>query len=369
MMLAHAKMTGLEHALGKNAGSDRMSALTSITERFFREHDALTDEQLDLFDQVILIFANAIETRARVHLSERIASCSRPPPKVLRSLAGDQIVVARPVLTRAPALADPDLIEIASTRSRDHQLAIAERAAVSERVAELLVAKGDGTVRQRIASNPGARLSTATLANLIDKSRSDEALQDCLGERTDLSDGHMRQLVEVAKETARRRLLTTLSLDIDEAVEASAADLRPPTAWRDYTRAKEVVGILTSSGTLAEGAIADLAERGLVEATILALSHVTALSVDAVEQVFDEAENDLLIVIGRACGWNWRTVRALLQLRTPALRQRHQFRRAEATFDAMTSTTAQRVVHFLRSRSPGQSRSPAGSPASVKARV
>lgn len=367
MITANARISDLQHPLEDEVGGSRLSALTSITDRFFREHAALTEEQLDLFDQVILIFTNAIETRARAQLAERIAACARPPRKVLRSLASDEILVARPVLTRASALADPDLIEIASTRSRDHQLAIAERVAVSERVSELLVAKGDEAVRQRIASNPGARLSSTTLTALIDRSRSDEALQDCLGERTDLSDRHMRQLVDVAKDTARRRLLTTLSLDIDEAVEAGAVDLTPPRAWRDYTPAREIVGALMSSGTFGEASIADLAERCLLEATIVALAEVTGLSVDAVEQVFGESENDLLIVIGRACGWSWRTVRALLHLRTPALKQRHQFRRAEATFNGMTSATAQRVVLFLKSRSPAHSVAPGLS--TVKARA
>lgn len=369
MITANARTSDLQHFLEDKVGGSRLSALTSITDRFFREHAALTEEQLDLFDQVILIFTNAIETRARAQLAERIATCARPPRKVLRSLACDDILVARPVLTRASALGDPDLIEIASTRSRDHQLAIAERAAVSELVSDLLVAKGDGAVRQRIASNPGARLSSTTLTALIDRSRSDEALQDCLGERTDLSDRHMRQLVDVAKDTARRRLLTTLSLDIDEAVEAGAVDVMPPRASRDYTPAREIVRALMSSGTFGEGSIVDLAERCLLEATIVALAEVTGLSVDAVEQVFGESENDLLIVIGRACGWNWRTVRALLHLRTPALKQRHQFRRAEATFNGMTSATAQRVVLFLRSRSPAPGHSGAPGPATVKARA
>jgi uncharacterized protein (DUF2336 family) len=137
---------------------------------------------------VIARLAAAIETRARAELAERLADAPNAPRGVLRSLAHDEIVVARPILSRSERLTDDDLLSVAVAKGRDHMLAISERRYLAEPVADFLVSRGDRVVVHAVAGNPGARFTEGGIAKLIDKARADEALQTLLRQRTDIPD-------------------------------------------------------------------------------------------------------------------------------------------------------------------------------------
>ena len=80
------------------------------------------------------------------------------------------------------------------------------------------------------------------------------------------------------------------------------------------------------------------------------------LSVSAAERLFEGGDADLLLVIGKSQGWSWRTLRAMLSLRTPAP-SAQDVRRAQATYDQLSTTTSQRVVQFLKAREAAERRS------------
>lgn len=334
----------------------RAQAVSRIADLMVQGGDALTREQIALFDEVIQRFSVVIETRARIDLAQKLCGLPKGPRLTLLGLAGDQeVIVARPVLAGSD-LADQDLVRIATERGRDHMLAICERASVSEMVTDVLVTLGDGVVRHAIAGNPGARFSAVGTAALLDHSRADDALQDLLGERDDLSPVQMRQLVEIAKQSARRRIGGSLTSGSRDAV-ASATDRSATSvvadldrSVTDYGPALKVVRAITDVRALEEGDLSGFASDGRKEETICALAAMSGLSIGGVERVFQERDNDLLIVIGRARGWMWATVRSLLKLRDPALQEHHHFRRAEETFGTMAAPMAQRVLHFLRVR-------------------
>ena len=243
---------------------------------------------------------------------------------------------------------------IASEKGRDHMLAICERSRLSACVTDVLVSHGDGVVRHAVVANPGACFSQASTATLIEHARRDDALHQLLTERPDLSPQSARALVEIAKDAARRRLLTSLpgaEREVAGAVDRSASTLAAGGgARRSYASALAAVRALLDHQQLGEAVLAEFAAAGQIEEAIAALASMTGLSIACIERIFDEQDNDLLIVIGKARGWSWRTVRTLLQLRNPRLSERHHFRRAEETFDALVSATAGRVLRFLQVR-------------------
>ena len=229
-------------------------------------------------------------------------------------------------------------------------LAICERAAISECVSDVLVARGDGVVRHAIVGNPGARFSPATTASLIEICRSDHALSDLLGSRGDLSTAHRRHLIEIARIAAHRRLGRLVPAgrheDVSAAVDRGAGALEAAFATGEPAVPDGLLGGLEPGET----AIAALAEAGRREAAIEALASLAGLSLHSIETIFAAPDNDLLLIIGKALGWQWRTVRSLLHLRNPGMRERHHFRRAGETFEGLSSDTARRVLHFLRIR-------------------
>lgn len=352
----------LEDSIARGSGERRIENLRRVTDLFLRDAEALTEEQIDLFDVVIARLAAAIETRARAELAERLADAPNAPRGVIRSLAHDEIAVARPVLARSERLSDEDLVAVALAKGRDHMLAISERPTLTEPVTDVLVRRGDRVVVHAVAGNPGARFSEGGMAALVDRSRADEALQTLLGQRNDIPEAHVRQLVAIAKETARRRLSDSLPgsahTDIDVAVERSATSVAAAVVpgGRDYSRALGVVNAIAEKRPLSETDLVDFASESRFEEAVCALSYLAGLSIPAVERLFKDGEAELLLVVGRAQGWNWPTVRALLGLRGPDMAQPHQLKRAFDTFDQLNPTTAQRVVHFLKVREATQKR-------------
>ena len=351
----------LETSITNGSPDRRAETLRRVTDLFLHNPESLTDRQVDVFDVVIARLATAIEARARAELSERLADVPNAPRGVIRSLAHDQIMVARPVLTRSERLSDDDLIAVALAKGRDHMLAISERAKLTEPVTDVLVSRGDRVVAHAVAGNQGARLSRMSSAALLNRACSDEALQALLSQRDDLPESHVRQLVAVARETARRRLAQTMpggvKSSIDLAVEHSAEAVEAAVAGRrNYERALAVVHAITEERRLEESDLLSFASNGSTEETICSIAYVAGLSVAAVERLFDGSEADLLLVIGKSQGWSWRTLRAMLRLRNPSV-SASSLRRAQETYDGLSATTSQRVVQFLKAREGAERRS------------
>jgi hypothetical protein len=215
----------------------------------------------------------------------------------------------------------------------------------------VLVHEGDGVVRHAVAGNGGARFSPVGVATLVEHARGDGALQQLLGDRSDLSADQAGRLLAMAKSTARRRLERALpgaQLAIAGAVERGASALSA-----ELDRVAPPLGAATAfrrDRPVTEADLAGFAADRRTEQALAALGALTDLPPDCIERIFAERDNDLLLVIGKARGWAWRTVCLLLQLRDPRLTERHQFRRAQETFDGLATETAQRVVHFLKVR-------------------
>src|SRR5207237_1066165 len=93
---------------------DRLAEITQgVTSLFLARSQDYSDEQIELFDNVLAYLIDKIETRALVELGEQLARQRRAPPRVIQRLAThDDISVAGPVLARSKRLADCDLISI-----------------------------------------------------------------------------------------------------------------------------------------------------------------------------------------------------------------------------------------------------------------
>jgi uncharacterized protein (DUF2336 family) len=352
----------LEDTIARSPSGKRVDHLRRVTDLFLRDAQALNDEQIELFDVVIARLATAIETSARIELAERLAEIGNAPRGVVRSLAHDEISVAHPILSRSERLSDDDLVAVALAKGRDHMLAISERRALTEPVTDVLVKRGDRNVVHSVAGNPGARFSEVGMAALVDRARADDALHALLGKRTDISDNQMRQLVAIAKETARRRLGNSMPEaprpELDHAVEIGSLRVEAAVVpgQRDYTEAMQAVETIAASRTLTEQDIVGYATESRFEECVCAISLMTGLSINASERLFRESEAELLLVVAKAHEWAWPTVRKMIKLRGDGADQAHLVKRAHDTFSQLKPTTAQRVVHFLKVREASQKR-------------
>jgi uncharacterized protein (DUF2336 family) len=98
----------------------RATILARLTNLFISGRAAYDEQQIALFDDVLIRLSEQVEIVARTRLSERLAAISDPPCGIIRTLAKDSnIAVALPVLTDCD-LDDDTLAEVAKTNGQGH---------------------------------------------------------------------------------------------------------------------------------------------------------------------------------------------------------------------------------------------------------
>src|SRR5690348_16270019 len=104
----------LEQAVRSGSQETRVRTLKRITDLFLGTKEKLSEEQIDVFDQVLSHLIARMESTALIELSERLAPVNNAPNNVVHTLAlDDEIAVAGPVLALSDRLTSQDLVEIA----------------------------------------------------------------------------------------------------------------------------------------------------------------------------------------------------------------------------------------------------------------
>src|SRR3954469_16328769 len=121
----HSIISELEEAVRTGSPEQRVETLRQVTTLFLHDGERLSEEQVKVFDDVLCVLIARVETRARAELGARLAPIDYAPFEVIQHLARDEeIAVAGNVLIKSSRLRTSDLVEIASTKSQDHLLAI-----------------------------------------------------------------------------------------------------------------------------------------------------------------------------------------------------------------------------------------------------
>jgi len=285
----------LERALAGGTNPQRIEILSRITDLFMTSAGHHTDEQIVLFDEVMVKLATAIEAKARAKLAARLSGVATAPVGVIRMLAfDDDIEVARAVLKESPRLQDADLVANANTKSQLHLAAISERKTLSEAVTDVLVTRGDRRVVHSVAKNAGARFSDAGFRMLVRRSSSDEALAVQVGARRDLPRQHFLRLLEQASSAVRLRLTAenpgngeALEGVLTEVVGGIQSETRKVST--QYASAIAEVEAIKRAGRLGEADVYRFAREGRFEETAVALSLLCGIELDAVERALEAA--------------------------------------------------------------------------------
>jgi uncharacterized protein (DUF2336 family) len=162
MGVAASLIGELETAVSGHSADKRVETLRRVTDLLLSDVNQLNEEQIAVFDDVLVHLIQRIESKALAELSTRIAPIDHAPIEVVKRLARhDEISVAGPVLSESPRLTAGDLIEIAKTKGQEHLLAISGRSQLEETVTDVLLVRGNQNVASRLAGNAGARFSEA----------------------------------------------------------------------------------------------------------------------------------------------------------------------------------------------------------------
>ena len=309
----------LEDAVRHGSQEKRVRALRGITDLFLGTKERLSEEQIDVFDEVLCHLITRMEARALIELSDRLAPINNAPTNAIHTLAvDDEIAIAGPVLTLSDRLTTPDLVEIATAKSQSHLLAISKRSSLNESLTDVLVARGDSHVITSLVENAGAKLSEKAYADLVDKTEADELLLEKLGLRLDIPIHIFRRLLQRVSEAMRARLLAVASRerrdDITEILASISNDVvEPDDLDSDFSAAKFRVQTMHEKGELDQVALLGFVKARQYAAAVTALATLCSAPVDMIKQMLKDGRNEPLLVPCKAAGVSWPTLRALLQ--------------------------------------------------------
>lgn len=344
----------LEDVVQHGSAERRAETLRRITSLFLDGVPNFNAEHVALFDDVIGCLIEEIEAKALAELARRIAPVPNAPAGVVSALAkNDDIEVAGPVLRQA-RIDESDLMHIAETKSQAHLLAMATRLGIGEALSDILVERGNRDVTRSIATNPHAQLSTSAFTTLVKRAEQDGVLAEKVGMRTDIPPRLFRQLLMQASEVVQKRLLSKAKPETQAEIRRILAqvtdEVAAKAAPRNYAAALAAVRALHKERKLGESDIAEFASAGKYEETIAALATMCAVPVEVVDRLMNGDRADPVLILARAVGFGWPTVRAVLRARSGPKPSPQSLDAARENFERLTATTAQRVVRFWQVR-------------------
>lgn len=297
---------------------------------------------------------------ARVALAEisaQLAPVAQAPPSVIRRLANnDEIRIAGPVLQESARLDDDELVKIAASKGEPHLLAVAGRWWLKEIVTDALLARRYPSVSQRLAANPGARVSGTGFAIIVGQAESDPELAVSVGVRVDLPSDLRRQLLRSAADAVRTRLLSRAPPDLFEEIQSAIAAVtigveREMSAVRDFEGAKRAIAHLKASGQLDEAALLGFARQRRYEETVAALAALSGSTTEVIRPLMQSLREDGLLVPCKAAKLSWKTTVAVLESRfaTGAMKPA-DLARAQGRYARMTAENAKRTLRFWQVR-------------------
>jgi len=347
----------VEHAIATGSVERRNTALRRVTDLFLIGADQYSDDEIALFDDVIIRLAADIELSARSLLAVRLAPISNAPPNTIRALAfDDAIEVARPVLVQSERLDDRTLVENGRKKSQEHLLAISRRRSLSEPVTDMLVQRGNQRVVLSAAENGGARFSDLGFAILVERSAGDDRLAACVGARPEIPPHLFLELLAKASNVVRAKLEAEhpqARRKVHEVVEEVAERIRTETldGAPDRAAARALVESLHRSGELDDSRLRAFANDGRSEEITVAFALLCEISLQFVERAMMQERPETVLVLARAVGVSWSTVKAILLLRAgKRIMAADEVAQCLARFERLKPTTAKEILRFYQKR-------------------
>jgi uncharacterized protein (DUF2336 family) len=347
----------LEAALTSGTNSRRIEMLTRITDLFVGDAARFSEEQIGVFDDVMVRLVSTIEAKARAKLAHRLAPIANAPSSVIHMLAfDDDIEVAQPVLKQSERLEDPALVASANTKSQRHLFAISQRRSLSEAVTDVLVQRGDREVVQSVVKNAGARFSDAGFRILVNRSTGDDDLATDVGLRSDIPRPHFLVLLEKASSAVRARLAAEnpqASAAIEGVVAEIVGDIRDDVrnSSPDFAAAQAAFERQNRLRRIGEAEIYQYARDRKFEETAIALSLLCETPIDVVERALLDPGAEIVLILAKVAGLSATTTKAILLLRAADRgMSAKDLDQALTSFNRLQPDTARRVLSFFRTR-------------------
>lgn len=361
----------------EKSSEKRRELLGRVSDLFFDGAEHYSDHENVLFGDVLTSLLDDVDFESKVRLSERLADEDRGPRQLARALAGDaHTEVASPVLQFSRALLEEDIVEIAQTRSQGHLMAISKRAALGERVTDVLIERGEQPVLRSVVRNLGAQFSPVGFASLADKAVADEILKDALSHRGDMPVETARRVLPVLSDEARTRLLDLMAKDPEKGVELvtmarSATERQKLLAMKRRMEAKVMVEDIRGGRLDLDDAVCRLSDENRVADLALVLATLSEIPPNVLTNIILKPDGEPIAMLCRTLDVAPDGFRSIAEMRCRRLKTPPSQAR-QLTMDYMTvdKSTADRAIRFIRMRAsmergaaPGAAPQPGGTAA------
>jgi len=358
-------LSEVDDAMASGSTTRRGKLIRHVTDLFIVGAAQCGEQEIALFDDVLTRLAVEIEISARALLAVRLAPIENAPPRIIRALAfDDEIDVAGPVLEQSGRLDEATLVENAREKSQEHLLAISRRNSLSESVTDVLVERGDRQVVLSTAENRGAKFSTTGFAGLVRRSEGDDRLAACVGSRPEIPPQLFRRLLAKASASVRAKLeaahpaargeVGRVIAEVADRIAAEAGAGEP-----DGAAARAHVDALRRRGRLDDASMEAIAKLGRLEEIAAALAVMSELPLEFVELAMKQERAEMVLIIAKAIGLSWSTVKAILCARLGGRPiSGGEIAQCLASYERLKAGTAQEIVRFHRMRDQSKTRPP-----------
>jgi uncharacterized protein (DUF2336 family) len=331
----------------------RARMLRALTELLRSAAGRLQAEHLRVFDDVLSRLIERSDARALASISATLAELEPAPVETMRLLARhEDDAVASPVLARAAALADDDLVQIVCDRGQRHLLAIAGRASLSADITSLVLKRAGKETARALVKNPGARFTERAYAALLAIAERDETVAEAAGLRPDLPAALLAELMAKTTDTVRARLVKAAPAPLREriqaAIDAATVEKRPRNANAppDYADALVMVEGLNRIGKLNDSSVNRFAMRRELTNLIASLAVLSGATVEVIELLMDDERCEGLIIACRAARLNWHTAVSVLNNRRAPKPSKEQLEMGKEMFETLYLSSAQYTMRF-----------------------
>jgi uncharacterized protein (DUF2336 family) len=357
MTAAIPEVPGLDEII-RNGDPQRLAEVSRrITELFLQGAANLRPDHVDLFDGILINLVPHTEIAARTDLAERLSLLGNAPRALVGQLAReDEILIAGPLLRRSPVIDEAALVEIAGIKGQGHLLAMSERPTLSPGLTDVIVSRGDREVVRRAAGNAGAQFSPTGYSALIERASQDGVLTLTVGQRDDLSESRLKDLLEGSIDIIRRRLMEVVKparqAAISRAMNEISGAIEVVESRRDFVPAQRAILALHRAGELNEAAVLGFAKAYKYEEAVAALSAMSGVKIATLDRLIAGDRYDPILIVGKTIGLAWATVRALILLRLGPSRVASpaDIESARVNFVRLMPSTAERVVGFWQTK-------------------
>ena len=357
MAAAFSLIPELDEIVKNGTAKKRAEAIERISDLFLQGAAQFESQHVELFDDILIGLMPATEIGTRADLAERLSTLSNAPPTVVHQLAlEDEIRISGPILSRSPLIDETTLVDIARMKGQSHLAAISERETLTPQVTDVIIRRGDRDVVRTVARNAGATFSESGYSGLIKRASDDGMLALAVGQREDISSSSLKELLSKSVDIVRRRLFDVAKPKQRAAINMAMIEISSaPNAQlvkRDFAPAQRTILALHRKGELNEAAILEFARTHQYEEAVAGISALSGVRLSTIDRLILGDRYDPILILGRAIGLEWATVRALIVLRLGPgkVPSPPDIEEARVNFERLSSTTAQRVLAFWRAR-------------------